>query len=49
MLKLLYRYLQTHVFYNLYSTFITFCEHLGSHNVYLYKIYVILDPFSLRA
>ena len=29
-LKVLYN-----VFYNLYSTFITFCEHLGSHNAFL--------------
>jgi len=35
MLQLLYRYLHTHVFYNLYSTFTTLCEHLGSHNTFL--------------
>ena len=43
MLQLLHKYLQTHVFYNSYCTSITFCEHLGSYNAFLYKINVIMN------
>jgi hypothetical protein len=35
MLQMIHQYLQTHVSYNLYCTSITFCERLGSQNVFL--------------